>query len=69
MQFGRWSFLILGITYGATKHSYFQSKEDKTKDKRHQLKAEKEAKITAEKKKFAEGNSFLIKTSTLIKLP
>jgi len=56
IQFGRWSFLLLGVTYGATRHSYLQKKEDKTKEVRHQKIAEREAKIAAEKKKFVEGD-------------
>lgn len=61
IQFGRWSFLLLGVTYGATRHSYLQKKEDKTKETRHQKIAEREARIAAEKKKFAEGDySFLL---------
>lgn len=55
-QFGRWSLLLLGVSYGATRHSYLQKKEDKTREARYQLKAEREAKMAAEKKKFAEGN-------------
>jgi len=47
---------LLGVTYGATRHSYLQKKEDKTKDIRHQKIAEREAKIAAEKKKFADGD-------------
>ncbi|KAL4135677.1 hypothetical protein QTP88_007273 [Uroleucon formosanum] len=54
IRFGRWSFLLLGVTYGATRHSYLQKKEDKTKETRHQKIAEREAKIAMEKKKFAE---------------
>jgi len=46
----------LGVTYGATRHSYLQKKEDKTREVRHRTKAEREAKIAAEKKKFADGN-------------
>lgn len=50
---------MLGATYGVTRHSYLQKKEDKTKDRRHQLKAERDAVIAAEKKKYADGNIFL----------
>jgi len=46
----------LGVTYGASRHSYLQKKEDKTRDRRHQLKAERDAKLLAEKEKFAAGN-------------
>lgn len=55
IQFGRWSFLLLGVTYGATRHSYLQKKEDKTKDVRRQLKLERDTKLAIEKKKFADG--------------
>ncbi|XP_060844358.1 ATP synthase subunit e, mitochondrial [Rhopalosiphum padi] len=55
IRFGRWSFLLLGVTYGATRHSYLQKKEDRTKESRHQKIAEREAKIAADKKKFAEA--------------
>jgi len=47
---------LLGITYGATRHSYLQKKEDRSKESRHQKIAEREARIAAEKKKFAEGD-------------
>lgn len=50
---------MLGATYGVTRHSYLQKKEDKTRDHRHQLKAEREAMIALEKKKYAEGITFL----------
>jgi hypothetical protein len=49
----------LGATYGVTRHSYLQKKEDKTRDHRLQIKAEREALIAAEKKKLRDGNIFL----------
>ncbi|XP_025423610.1 ATP synthase subunit e, mitochondrial [Sipha flava] len=52
IRFSRWSFLLLGATYGVTRHSYLQKKEDKTRDHRLQIKAEREALIAAEKKKL-----------------
>lgn len=55
-QFGRWSLLILGISYGITRHSFLQNNEDKTKETRHKLKAEKQFKISEDKIIFAAGN-------------
>jgi len=54
IRFGRWSFLFLGVTYGVTRHNYLQNKEDKTKDVRQRIKAERDAKLLLEKQKFAE---------------
>lgn len=50
----------MGITYGVTRHNYLQNKEDKTKEVRYRLKAEREAKLLLEKQKFAEGYYLLI---------
>jgi len=47
---------LLGISYGATRHNFLQRKEDKTKDARNKLKAEREAKLLEEKQKSAAGN-------------
>lgn len=55
-QFGRCSLLVLGISYGATKHSFLQNNADKTKDTHNKLKAVKEIKIFEDKIKFAVGN-------------
>lgn len=65
-QFGRWSLLILGVSYGTTRQHFLQNKEDKTKDIRHNLKIEKEAKIAEEKKKFADGNILNIFDKTFL---
>ncbi|XP_060857047.1 ATP synthase subunit e, mitochondrial-like [Metopolophium dirhodum] len=53
IKFGRWSLLLLGISYGATKHSFLQNNADKTKETRYKLKAVKEIKISEDKIKFA----------------
>jgi len=48
--------LLLGISYGATKHSFLQNNVDKTKEIHYKLKAVKEIKLSEDKIKFAAGN-------------
>lgn len=48
--------MLLGVTYGATRHSYLQKKEDSTRERRMQLKTERDNKIKEEKDKYAKGN-------------
>ncbi|VVC42181.1 ATP synthase, F0 complex, subunit E, mitochondrial [Cinara cedri] len=52
IRFGRWSFLVLGITYGATFQSIFQRKEDKGREVREKARAERNAKIAEEKARY-----------------
>ncbi|XP_050439254.1 ATP synthase subunit e, mitochondrial-like [Adelges cooleyi] len=54
IRFGRYSMLILGIGYGVTRHSFLQRSEDKTREERYKKKAERDAKLALEKKKYAE---------------
>ncbi|XP_050548206.1 ATP synthase subunit e, mitochondrial-like [Daktulosphaira vitifoliae] len=62
IRFGRYSLLLAGIGYGMTRHSFLQRKEDKSRDERYRLKAERDAKIAEEKKNFAAGISMLYHT-------
>lgn len=48
----------MGVTYGATRHNFLQKKEDSTKDARNKAKAERDAKLAAEKKILVDGNLY-----------
>lgn len=58
-QFGRWSFLAVGVAYGA----YHQSRLSKKADKDRKIEAEKkvirDAQIAIEKKRAADRKSWL----------
>ncbi|KAG8263622.1 drug metabolic process [Homalodisca vitripennis] len=54
IRFGRWSFLLAGIAYGAFWQSRYTNYELSVKDQKLKEKAERDARIAAEKKMKAE---------------
>ncbi|GLV31683.1 ATP synthase subunit E [Carabus blaptoides fortunei] len=54
IKFGRWSFLIAGILYGAAHQSRLSKREVKIREVEDAQKAIRDAKIAEEKKRNAE---------------
>ncbi|CAH0383079.1 unnamed protein product [Bemisia tabaci] len=50
IKFSRWSALILGVVYGATRHSYLQRKEDNMRETVERERALRKALREEEKK-------------------
>uniref|UniRef100_D3TS81 ATP synthase F(0) complex subunit e, mitochondrial n=1 Tax=Glossina morsitans morsitans TaxID=37546 RepID=D3TS81_GLOMM len=55
IKFGRWSFLILGVAYGAFNQSRLSKKEAKIREIETQQKIIRDAKLAEEKKRNAEA--------------
>lgn len=55
LQFGRWSFLAVGIMYGAYHQGRLSRREEKLRVIEEQQKAVRDAKLAEEKKRNAEG--------------
>ncbi|XP_057668022.1 ATP synthase subunit e, mitochondrial [Diorhabda carinulata] len=54
IKFGRWSFLAFGIAYGAFHQNRLSKKEAAIREVESKIKAERDAKLAAEKKIAAE---------------
>ncbi|CAG9823330.1 unnamed protein product [Phaedon cochleariae] len=54
IKFGRWSFLGLGVLYGAFHHNRLSKKEAAFREVDGKLRKERDAKLAAEKKVAAE---------------
>lgn len=54
MQFGRWSFLGLGVLYGAFHNNRLSKRENALREVEAKLKVERDAKLAAEKKERAD---------------
>lgn len=54
LQFGRWSFLGLGVLYGAFHNNRLSKRENALREVEAKLKVERDAKLAAEKKERAD---------------
>ncbi|PNF20590.1 hypothetical protein B7P43_G04245, partial [Cryptotermes secundus] len=53
--FGRWSFLAVGITWGAVRHRSLSKKEAALREIETKQKEIRDAKLVEEKKRLAKG--------------
>ncbi|XP_028138356.1 ATP synthase subunit e, mitochondrial [Diabrotica virgifera virgifera] len=54
IKFGRWSFLALGVAYGAFHQNRLSKKEAGIREVENKIKAERDAKLAIEKKAAAD---------------
>jgi len=57
IKFGRWSFLAIGIGYGAFHQNRLSKKEEKVREIENSQKAVRDAKLAEEKKRNAEAEA------------
>lgn len=55
-QFGRWSFLVVGVLYGTYHQSRLSTREVKIREVEGAQRKIRDAKIAEEKKRNADGN-------------